>query len=289
MNLKKLVSLVLCLTLVLALGACGSKDKGGNTDLVNTLPAIETAPQKDYSQEQILEMYNSALAKIEGAKSYHMYGSTNSTAVFGGMLSSVVNTYDLKCQTAEGKTVGFFESSQNGDGTDYSHTTYHDGERYYFAIPDWKYFKDTNDYQDYYATDYLKPIDDAELQDLEAMDQLDGSVEIRFAVPMADFMSDAILELVGFTSETYEQDIVNISVTLDKDGTMTYFYLSYYSEHTMFEEETEQTIIISMNLDGYDATTVEAPGDLDSYEDMIVEESGDEHEGVGILSPEDVD
>lgn len=286
MNLKKWLSLALCLTILLSLAACKS---GKEAALVDELPAIETAPQKEYTPEQVRDMYNSALKKIEESKSYHMYGSNNSTSVFGGVLSSVVNSYDLKYQVVDGKAVGLFDSQQESEGTDYSHVTYHDGERYYYALPDWKYFKDANDYQDFYALDYLMPIQTAELQELECMDQLDGSVEISFAVPMGEYMSEAILTLIGFTSESYEQDLVYLSFTLDKDGAMTYFYISYASEHVLWEEKTEQTIIVSMSLDGYDVTTVEKPADLDSYEDMVVVESGDDHGGVGILSPEDVD
>jgi hypothetical protein len=96
--------------------------------------------------------------------------------------------------------------------------------------------------------------------------------------------------LVGLTSPNVEEDPVQLSMILDQEGTLTYFYMSFYSEQVLFDEKTEQTVIVSMNIDGYDATTVNKPADLASYEDMIAEDMGDgEHEGVGILSPEDVD
>ncbi len=289
MNLKKLVSLMLCFAFLLSLTACKARKKQPD-DLVQTLPPIETAVQKEYTTQQILDMYNTARDKIAESDSYHMSGSSNSTSVFGGILSSVVNTYDVKYQKIDGKAVGFFDSKQNADGSDFSHTTYYNGEFYYYTYANLKYYKDTNDYQDFFALDWLMPIGDVEPEDLDVMDQLDGSVTVSFSLPMGEYMSDAVLDLVGFNSETFEQDMVHISFTIDSNGAMTYFYISYTSSQTFMDEETEQTVIVSMTLDGYDTTTVEVPADLDSYENFI-EEGGsqEEHEGVGILSPEDVD
>lgn len=288
MNFKKWVLCALCMALFLSLTACKSR-KTQPDNLVQTLPTIETAVQKDYTPEQIIEMYNNARDQIVNADSYHMYGSTNSTSVYGGVLSSVVNTYDVKYQMVDGKVQGFFDSEQNADGSDFSHTTYFNGELYYYTYSDLKYYKDTNDYQDFFALDYLMPLGNVELQDMDVMDQLDGSVTVSFSLPMGDYMSEAVLDLVGFNSETFDQDILHLSFNLDSNGVMTYFYISYTSSQIFMDEETEQTVIVSMSLDGYNSTTVDVPADLDSYENFIEEGSGDEHEGVGILSPEDVD
>ena len=291
MKMKKWIALAMCLVLMISLAACRNKDKEQPEGLIQELPAIETAPQKNYTADQIRDMYNAALDKLAKAESYHMYGSTNSTSVYAEMLSSVVNSYDVKyAKASDGKLSVWFDSRLNSDGSDMSHSTYFDGELYYYDALGMKYSKTTNDYQDFHAMDYLMPLkSDMELKDFRAMDQLDGSVEINFTLPMGDYMSDAVLTLVGFTSETFETDPVHVSFTLDAEGTMTYFYISYSSAHIFLEEQTEQTIIVSMSLDGYNGTTVDAPADLDSYELFSEEEIPDEeHDGVGILSPEDV-
>ena len=290
MKIKKWIAFAMCLALLLPLAACKNKEDKRPDDYVVELPTIETAPQKNYTGEQILEMYNTAIQKLADANSYHMSGSTNSTSVYGSVLTSVVNSYDVKYQSVDGRDRYFFDSKLNSDGSDMSHTTYYDGECYYFSALGLKYYKDTNDYQDFHALDYLRPLENVELKEWNAMDQLDGSVEISFSFPMGDYMSDAVLSLVGFISENYEEDPIHVSFTLDAEGNMTYFYISYNSSHLFLEEQTEQTIIVSMTLDGYDTTTVDEPADLSSFENFIEEgDSGEDHGGVGILSPEDVD
>ena len=291
MKMKKWIALAMCLVLMISLAACKNKEEKQPDDYISELPPIETAPQKNYTADQIRDMYNAAIDKLAKVESYHMSGSTNSTSVYAGMLSSVVNSYDVKYSNVGGKVGVLFDSRLNSDGSDLSHTTYYDGEYFYFSALGLKYYKSTNDYQDFHAMDYLKPLkSDVELKEFRAMDQLDGSVEISFSVPMGEYMSDAVLDLVGFVSETFEEDPVHISFTLDAQGTMTYFYISYNSTHVFLEEQTEQTIIVSMSLDGYNETAVEVPADLSSYEFFDDEEdTGEDHGGVGILSPEDVD
>ena len=287
MNVKKWISLLICVVLLLSLAACKS-NSGETTYYIAELPAIETAVQKDYTPQEIIDMYNQARNKIESAQSYHMYGSWNSTSVYAGVLSSVVNTMDLQYRVDNGKALTFYESVLNGDGTDYSHTTYYDGELYYYNYAGYQYYTDSNSYQDYVAMDWLKPIGDVTLENLNVMDQLDGSVDISFSIPMGAYMSEAILDIVGFNSETYDQDPVHLSFNLDKDGVMTYFYISYTSSQIFMDEETEQTVIASMNIDGYDSTSFETPTGLDTYENWIEEDGDEEYEGVGNLSPEDV-
>ena len=288
MNFTKWICLALCLIFVFSLAGC-KRNKTQPDDLVQTLPPIETAVQKDYTSEEIIAMYNAARDKIVASDSYHMHGSSNSTSLYGSELSSVVNSYDVKAKNTNGTTVGFFDSQTLADGSDFSHTTYFDGEFYYYTYSDLKYYKDTNDFQDFFAQDWLMPLGNVELQELDVMDQLDGSVDISFAVPMGDYMSDAVLTLVGFTSETFEEDLVYISCNIDGNGVMTYFYISYNSAHVMWDEKVEQTVIVSMSLDGYDASTVEVPADLSAYDNFIDEGADEDFGGVGILSPEDVE
>lgn len=287
MNFKKLACLALGLTFLFSMTACKSRTKTPDTTM-QTLPPIETAVQKEYTVEEILSMYNGAIEKISAANSYYMSGSTNSTSVYGGILSSTVNPYNVKYQVVDGTAVAFFNSGLNADGSDIAHTTFFNGEYFYYDYADLRYYKDTNDYQDYVATDWLMPIADVELQELDVMDQLDGSVDISFALPMGDYMSYAVLDLVGFNSETFEQDLVHLSFNIDSEGYMTYFYISYTSSQIFMDEETEQTVVAAMAIEGYDSTTVEIPTDLDVYENFIEDHTDEEYGDVGVLSPEDV-
>ena len=289
MKLKKIVAILACFGILLSLGAC--KGNRSSTDPVVTLKPIETAPQKNYSPEEIKDIYNTAVKKIIDAKSYHMFGSYNSAAAFGDVVSSVVNSVDLTYEVRENGPVGYFDVMMKQEGREIPHTTYHDGQHYYFDAYNWKYYTATNDYTDYYAQDFLKLIGDAELKELSFMDQLDGSLELSFSVPMGEYKSEGILGLIGeFTSESIDQDLVTVSAIIDAEGTLTYFYISFTSYLEILGEASEQTIIISMSIDGYDSTAVETP-DLALYENNVTDpdEFGDEHEHVGILSPEDVD
>ena len=288
MKLKKIVAILACIGILLSLGACKNK---GTTEPTVTIKPIETAPQKNYSPDEIKDIYNTAVQKIIDAKSYHMHGSYSSTAVFGDVMTSVVNTLDLTYEVRESGPVGYFDVQMNQEGREIPHTTYHDGEHYYFDAYNWKYYTASNDYTDYYAQDYLKLIGDSELKELSFMDQLDGSLELSFSVPMGEYKSEGILGLIGeFTSENVEQDMVTVSATIDAEGTLTYFYVSFTSELDILGEASEQTIILSLSMDGYDSTVVETP-DLALYENNVTDpdEFEDEHEHVGILSPEDVD
>ena len=286
MKLKKIIAILACFGILLSLAACKNAT---TSDPTVTFQAIETAPQKNYSVEEIKEIYNTAVQKIIDAQSYHMYGSYSSTTVFGDIMSSVVSSVDLSYEVQENGPVGFFDVMLNREGQELPHTTYHEGERYYFYAYDWKYFTESNDYTDYYAHEFLKLLGDSELQDLVFMDQLDGSLEISFSLPMGEYGSEGILGILGdFTSENVDQDLVTLSVTIDAEGTLTYFYISFNSLLEILGEASEQTIILSMSMDGYDSTTVEAPSDLSLYEDNVVQDVEGEWEPVGNLSPEDV-
>ena len=80
---KKILAMVLCVMLLLSLCACsGDTPDGEDFSLV----PIPTAEQKEYSMEDMLSVYNSAVQKILDAESYHLTGSVNSTAVMGDVI-----------------------------------------------------------------------------------------------------------------------------------------------------------------------------------------------------------
>lgn len=291
MTLKKCLTFVLCVLLLLSLVACKDKTEPERTQTIESLPPIETAVQKEYTPEEILSMYNTAVQRISDADSYHMSGSWNSTSVFDGIMSTVVNTMDLKYAKGDKGPVAYFDAVMNTDGRETPHTTYHEGEFYYFDAFNWKYYTKSNDYTDFYADEFLSLLGDVELKNLEHNDQLDGSVEISFDIPMGEYQSVAILGILGdFTNENIDNDILSVRLTIDKDGNLIYFYMSFNSQLALLDSTADQTVVVSMSVDGYNATEVQAPTDLSLYENNVTETSPDgEHNHVGILSPEDVD
>ncbi len=287
MKMKKIIALFLCTVLLLSLGAC-KRTKEVEVTTPSFKP-IETAPQKEYTDQDIKDIYNTAVQKIIDSKSYHMNGSYSSTSVYGEMMATVVSTVDLTYEVRETGPVGYFDVMLNREGNEMPHTTYHDHEHYYFYAYDWKYYTNTNDYTDYYAQDFLKLLGDVEIKNADTMDQMDGSLELTFDVRMGDYDSTGILGIIGdFTSETVADDILSISVTIDENGVLTYFYMSFNSQVMVLDESAEQTIVLSMSMDGYDTVTVTTPN-LEEYENNVVEQEEHEHDQVGILSPEDVD
>ena len=287
MTLKKIICMLLCCALILSLAGCGKKEK---TQPLNTIPSVETAPQKNYTQDDIKQLYNAAVQKMIDSKSYHMSGSWNSPTANGDDPTSVVTSIDLKYQNGDKGPVGYFDCVMNRDGMEIPHTTYHEGDHYYFYAYDWKYYTKSNDYTDYYAKDFLQLLGDGELLELEYMDQMDGSVEIRFDIPMGRYNSPGILGILGdYVNENIDQDLLTISVIIDKDGNLTYFYMSFSSEVMLLDDMLQQTVIVSMTMDGYGTTTVQAPADLANYENNIQEVDPNGGQGqVGILTPEDV-
>mgnify|MGYP002508391485 CR=1 FL=1 len=70
MKMKKWIALAMCLVLMISLAACRNKDKEQPEGLIQELPPIETAPQKNYTADQIRDMYNAALDKLAKAEAY---------------------------------------------------------------------------------------------------------------------------------------------------------------------------------------------------------------------------
>ncbi|MBR4308226.1 MAG: hypothetical protein IKT58_01390 [Oscillospiraceae bacterium] len=294
MKMKKVISLLLCVGLLLSLAACRKKKEAEKMVVVDpstysTFAAIETAPQKEYTPEQILSIYNIAVQKLIDSKSYTMKGNWSSTSDYAGEVSTVVSEVDVSYANGSEGPVAFFDVNMNREGQDLPHTTYYKDGRYYFYAYDWKYFTESNDYTDYYAHQFLMPIDDVELIELEHMDQMDGSLEVSFTIPMGQYKSEGILAILGeFCSPTVEEDLLRICFTIDKDGTMTYFYMNFESEMELLGELVRQEIVLSMSLSDYDTAVVNAPADLDLYEDNVYVEVEPEGGPVGELSPEDV-
>ena len=64
--------------------------------------------------------------------------------------------------------------------------------------------------------------------------------------------------------------------------------MNFESEMELLGELVRQEIVLSMSLSDYDTAVVNAPADLDLYEDNVYVEVEPEGGPVGELSPEDV-
>lgn len=289
MKAKKILAAFLSLLLLVALTACGN---GEQPETVQTLPTIETAPQKEYTTDEAVTMFNAAVNKIEQAQSYTMTGSVNSTAVMGETLTSVVTSIDCGYQIVDGEPVMLMDSVMNNGGTATPHLTYFADGKYYFNAYGLKYFTESNDYTDFVADDYLEKIDKQYVSDLNVTDNLDGSKTLEFNYPYGQYNSAALSGwLGGFVSETVGGDMVFLKVELDADNSISSFYMTFTTSIDFSDSTIEQIIVLNLMLSDYNATTVTAPADLDTYEDWTVDENAttDETEGVGMLPPEDVD
>ena len=292
--MKKILAAILVLCLLMSLAACGDNEKSETnekTDPVKTIPTTQPVPQKEYSKQEIVELYNQAVAKVETAQSYQMDGSVSSTAVMGDMMATVVTSVDCAFASNNGNHSMLMKSSVNTDGNVKEHVTYFADGKYYFEFMGQKYYTGTNDYTDFHASEYLKHITLENVQNLAIQDEADGSRSVQFEVPYGKYPSEAINGwLGGMISDTVGAEPVSVKVVLDAQGTLINFYIAFATSMSFGEQRIDQSVIVSMFLSGYDATTVTAPSDLAVYENWDEEpvdgggqnpDGEHDHEGEG--------
>ena len=286
---KKLLAAVLCVLLLLSMTACGDGLPDGQEQI--SLVPIPTAEQKEYSVDDMVSIFNTAVQKALDAQSYHMTGSVNSTAVMGDVMATVVTSIDCSYQVADGKPVMLMKAVMRSDGEETPHETYVADGKYYFNAYGLKYYTDSNDYTDYGAADYLKPIDIYAVQKWDITDELDGGMTMAFTVPFGDYASEAVAGwLGGFVNDNLGIQFLDVKAKLSAAGEVENFYMSFSSSVDLAGDSVEQVIVLNLNMEGYNATTVTAPADLAEYENWIEDDVGgmDEGEhGIG-PSPEDV-
>ena len=266
--MKKILAAILALCLLVCLAACSSNN---DTEDVSTIPTTQPVPQKEYSTQNILDLYNQAVEKIENAQSYQMDGSVSSTAVMGEMMATVVTSVDCDYAANNGDPMMVMKSSVNTDGNVKDHVTHFANGKYYFEFMNQKYYTSTNDYTDFHALDYLKHIDEKSVKDLAIQDEADGSRSLQFEVPYGAYQSEAINGwLGGLVSEDVDNELLTVKVVIDAEGTLTNFYMSFATQFGFGSETIDQTVIVSMMLSGYDATQVVLPSDLNTYENWDV-------------------
>ncbi len=286
---KKMLAAVLCAVLLLTMTACGDGLPDGGEQI--SLVPIATAEQKEYSLEDMVSIYNAAVQKVLDAESYHMVGSVNSTAVMGEVMATVVTSIDCSYQLVDGKPAVLMNAVMHSDGVETPHSTYIADGKYYFDVYDLKYFTDSNDFGDYDAKDYLKVIDTLAVQEWDIIDEVDGGMTIQFTSPFGSYESDAVAGwLGGLVSEKLDLQFLTIKLKLSAAGEIEDFYMSFSSSVDFGGDLIEQVIVLNLNIEGYNATTVTAPADLAEYENWISDSEGmgDDHHAPG-PSPEDVE
>ncbi len=276
MNKTKRIILCIIITFsVFVLAACGN-------DPVKLEPKPEAA-----DRENVALSYNDAVNKLLVASSYTMTGSVNSSAVMGDVLTSVVTSIDCRYQRDEnGKPVMLMDSEQRYDGKVFPHTTYFADGRFYISALDEKYFVTTNDFGDYDAASIIKTVEDTVISNYSVND-VHGGKQIRFEIPYGVYASEALDQLIGmFADDSLLQQPVTVRATVDAEGMITAVYVEMENATSFDNTPIEQSVILSLQLTGYNETEVAQPQDLDAYEDRTASENIEQNPD-GAELPED--
>lgn len=229
--------------------------------------------------EEVAQLYNLAVEKLNHADNYTMLGSVNSSAGMGETGTAVVSTIDCRYSKELG---ALFTTIQTGDMQDFDHTTYYDGSKYYYTTEHLKYCSELNDYQDYTGSDYLVLVDPQNITTVEKEAREDGTL-VAFKIPFSLFASPALTGLLGdIYSEAATDMPVDLRMIIDHDGNVSYLYIYYEAETFFGDDPILQTIVASLNFSDFGSTEVTVPGDLDTYEplsDPSENDSGDMNDG----------
>lgn len=286
---KRFLSLLILSLFVLSFAACengetptepsASPDGGAS----QSQQATEPAPTPPTAAE-IAAAYNAAVEKLLSAESYTMSGSVNSIASVEGDGSSVVSMVDCRHSKEKGT---LFEVQQNSEFVNYSHSTYFDGQRYYYDTEDLRFGSSSNDYLDFDASGYLLPVQEQDLFLLFRDEEADCTT-LRFSVPFQTYNAPALIELLG---DIYSDDAltapVDLLVEIDTEGNLTYLYMYYETTVSFGDAPIDQSIIAAFTFTEQGTTQIEIPADLDSYGELsdIMEggetEGGSQNEGGG--------
>ena len=278
MQLKKLLAPFVAGVCALSLCACGA-------DSEPTLPE----PNDFYEvQDTVADLFNTAIDRLNAASSYKMTGSIASTAevISSAELTSAVTPIDCTYQNGS-----FFIDAVEANVD--PRTTYFDGERYYYTL----YFLDdpisgfstANDHMDFVAADYLIPVDSEILYNPHLTQNDDGSSDISFDIPFTVYESPAMIGHLGIVvDETHQANPMSVSASIDADGYMTKFIISFVNDTAFGDDSIHQEIVVGMTLQSYDTAVLTPPTNLDSYEDWTEDVPEVSSEGVGDHSPEDM-
>ena len=279
MQLKKILAPFLAGVCALSLCACDPNDEP-------TLPE----PHEFYAvQDKVADLFNSAIDKLTDSDSYSMAGSFASTAevLSSGELTSAVTP--VNCAYQSGKFL-IDASEANVD----PRITYFDGERYYYSLMMFgnepvRCFSNKNDHVDFVAADYLTKVDSEILFDPGFIENEDGTVELSFDIPFTLYNSPAMIGHLGMiVDETHQANPLSVQASLDQNGYLTAFVISFVNDTTFGDDAIHQEIVANMELSDYNCTVLTAPKDLDTYEDWTEDMPQVPTEGIGDHTPEDM-
>ncbi len=259
---KRIVAYIIVAAFIFLLAACDDEP-------IKLEPTPQTVEQQD-----VALIYNDAVNKLLVADSYTMTGSVNSSAVMGDVLTSVVTSIDCRYDRDEnGAPVMLMDCEQRYDGKIIPHTTYFADGKYYISALDEKYFVTTNDFGDYDAAAIIKTVEDTIISNYSVNDTADGR-QIRFEIPYGVYASEALDNLIGmFADDSLLKQPVTVRAGIDAEGMLTSVYVELQNFTTFDNAPIEQSVILSLQLMGYNETEVTAPQDLADYEERTADET----------------
>ena len=235
-------------------------------------------------QDTVADLYNTGVNKILSAKSYTMTGSYTSAAEVVPSAELTSNNTRVEMTVADGTF--FVDSTVSAIDP---HSTYFDGTRYYFSDKTDKYFTTTNDRNDYRADAYLPLIHSEIVKNPQVKENPDGTKEVTFQMAFNIYQSDAIAGLFGVTfDDNYAAADVRVNVTLDANGFITEFVISFINTTSLGDDGITQDISARMEITNYNCSEVVIPIDLDEYEDWTEDIGTEPTEPIGELTPEDL-
>ena len=280
--MSKIRSLFLVvLTIAVLTGMCGCNKEPADSN-TTTVPQAEIL-------ENVSELFNEAVRKFEELQSYTMTGSVSSSSLMGDVATIVTTSIDCTYEKTADDYKMLMVSNQRIDGVDNEHTTYYEDGRYYLSTMGLKYIVESNDLGDFDAMAYLNQIEDTALSGVELQSNPnEGGWQIRFETPYGIYASNGLdAWLGGMTADEVVQQPVTVRAVIDAEGYLQTLYLSVENETSFGDQAIMQSVIASFVFTDCNKTTVEAPGDLDTYQDNTVDTGILDQNAEGPL-PEDV-
>ena len=235
-------------------------------------------------QDTVADLYNAGVEKLRSAQSYTMTGTYVSAAEVVSSAELTSNRTAVEMTVADGT---FFVDST--DSNIDPHTTYFDGTRYYYSDKTDKYFTTTNDRSDFGAEEYLPLVFSEIIKSPQLTENPDGTKQVSFKIPFNIYQSDAIAGLFGITFDgEYAAADVYITITLDADGYIKTFLLSFDNITAFSDDSITQNVTANMILTNYNCAEVVIPADLDEYEDWTEDVVEGPTEPIGELTDEDL-
>ena len=277
MHLTKIFAGFLAGASLLALSACSE----------DPIPPPPTSSPFVALQDNVANAFNDAVAKLTSAQSYTMTGSLTSAAELTEENESTGELTSQLCPIEFTYADGMMYLDATDSNID-PHITYFDGERYYCNDFANKYYTYTNDHVDYGADGYLLPINSEAVMDPVYLENQDGTKTVSFEMPFNIYQSPALQNWIGVVFDNeYGARNVRVEVSIDTNGYITSFILSYLNKTSFDEDTVHQEVAVKMMLTNYNTAEITPPSDLSVYEDWSEDYVPVETESIDGLTPED--